>query len=145
MRTLSFLPSSMHSHFTMTYIVGVHVEFFFDANFYKFITAVFVLLKNFDKISFFALKIILYGVKHIFVNKLFLEYRHIQLDDLDVVATLGVGGFGRVELMQYRHNKDLSFALKYLKKYDMVMQQQQEHAMNEKKIMNMCNSNFICK
>lgn len=67
------------------------------------------------------------------------------MDDLEVVATLGVGGFGRVELVQYRNDRQKTFALKYLKKLDMVLQQQQEHAFNEKLIMNMCNSDFICK
>ena len=28
------------------------------------------------------------------------EFRDIELDDLEVVATLGVGGFGRVELVK---------------------------------------------
>lgn len=29
------------------------------------------------------------------------EYAQIQLDDLDVLATLGVGGFGRVQLVRF--------------------------------------------
>lgn len=27
------------------------------------------------------------------------EYKHIQLNDLEIIATLGIGGFGRVELV----------------------------------------------
>ena len=30
------------------------------------------------------------------------EYMDIELDDLEVIATLGVGGFGRVELVKVR-------------------------------------------
>ncbi|XP_059616842.1 cGMP-dependent protein kinase 1 isoform X2 [Phlebotomus argentipes] len=71
------------------------------------------------------------------------EFSHIRLDELELVGTLGVGGFGRVELVQYR-NKE-SFALKYLKKIDMVQQQQQEHVYNEKNIMAQCNCEFIIK
>jgi len=29
------------------------------------------------------------------------EYQHIQLSDLVIVATLGIGGFGRVELVMF--------------------------------------------
>lgn len=58
---------------------------------------------------------------------------------------MGVGGFGRVELVQYKPEPSLTFALKCLKKVDMVQQQQQEHAYNEKNIMMSCNSPFICR
>lgn len=75
----------------------------------------------------------------------FSEYSHIKLEDLDIKDTLGIGGFGRVELARYRHDNTKTFALKYLKKIDIVLQQQQEHAYNEKQIMLRCNSDFICK
>lgn len=42
------------------------------------------------------------------------QYGHVQLSDLKVIGTLGVGGFGRVELVQYQNKA--TFALKYLKK-----------------------------
>lgn len=32
------------------------------------------------------------------------EYRHIQFSDLDRIATLGIGGFGRVELVSQSLN-----------------------------------------
>lgn len=73
------------------------------------------------------------------------EYDYIRLDDLDVVATLGVGGFGRVELVQYIYDRSLTFALKCLKKQHIVDTQQQEHAYSEKNIMKACNCNFICR
>lgn len=71
------------------------------------------------------------------------EFSHVKLSDLQIVGTLGVGGFGRVELVEYKGEK--TFALKYLKKIDMVQQQQQQHVFNEKTIMAKCNSKFIVK
>ncbi|XP_041977300.1 cGMP-dependent protein kinase, isozyme 1-like isoform X2 [Aricia agestis] len=73
------------------------------------------------------------------------EFEFIELKDLDIIGTMGVGGFGRVELVQYRRQPALTFALKCLKKVDMVQQQQQEHAFNEKLIMMACRSPFICR
>lgn len=71
------------------------------------------------------------------------EFSHVQLNELKHVGTLGVGGFGRVELVQY-HNK-VTFALKSLKKIEMLQQQQQEHAYNEKEILFACDSPFIVR
>ncbi|XP_035775545.1 cGMP-dependent protein kinase 1-like isoform X1 [Anopheles albimanus] len=71
------------------------------------------------------------------------EYDHIQLHDLTYIGTLGIGGFGRVELVAYKNRQ--TFALKYLKKIEMVRQQQQEHAYSEKDIMLSCNSPFIVR
>lgn len=73
----------------------------------------------------------------------FTEYDHIQLSDLQIVGTLGVGGFGRVELVQYE--KKETFALKILKKYEVASQGQIEHAYSEKDIMASCDSTFIVK
>jgi cGMP-dependent protein kinase len=66
------------------------------------------------------------------------EYGYIDLHELHVVGTLGVGGFGRVELVQYKKERNLTFALKRLKKSYVVEQQQEEHAFNEKKVMLAC-------
>ncbi|XP_055599697.1 cGMP-dependent protein kinase 1 [Uranotaenia lowii] len=71
------------------------------------------------------------------------EFDHVQLHDLTYNGTLGIGGFGRVELVQYQDKK--TFALKYLKKIEMVRQQQQEHAYSEKDIMLSCHSEFIVR
>ncbi|XP_055301240.1 cGMP-dependent protein kinase 1 isoform X2 [Sitodiplosis mosellana] len=70
-------------------------------------------------------------------------YDHIQLSDLEIIGTLGVGGFGRVELVQY--DKKETFALKILKKVDVATQGQIEHAYSEKDIMSSCDSSFIVK
>ncbi|XP_063703177.1 cGMP-dependent protein kinase 1-like [Culicoides brevitarsis] len=71
------------------------------------------------------------------------EYEHIKLKDLKYIGMLGVGGYGRVELVQHRNQE--TFALKYLKKYEMVQQQQQKHVFNEKEIMLACDTPFIVK
>jgi len=70
-------------------------------------------------------------------------YGNIQLNELKLIGTLGVGGFGRVELVQYKNKT--TFALKSLKKIEMLQQQQQEHAYNEKEILFACNSPFIVR
>lgn len=73
------------------------------------------------------------------------EYDYIELDDLDIIGTLGVGGFGRVELVQYTKDPTLTFALKCLKKQHIVETQQQEHIYSERDIMLSCKSPFICR
>lgn len=73
------------------------------------------------------------------------EYSNVTLADLDTKGTLGVGGFGRVDLVTLKSDSEKSFALKKLKKKVMVEQQQQEHVLNEKHIMQACDSPFICK
>jgi len=44
------------------------------------------------------------------------EFRSVRLQDLRIIATLGVGGFGRVELVQISGDHQRSFALKQMKK-----------------------------
>jgi hypothetical protein len=44
------------------------------------------------------------------------EFRDVKLTDLRILATLGVGGFGRVELVQIVGDPTKSFALKQMKK-----------------------------
>lgn len=82
---------------------------------------------------------------YLHTNQLLSEFEYVELKNLEIVGTMGVGGFGRVELVQYKPSPTLTFALKCLKKVEMVQQQQQEHAYNEKHIMMACDSPFICK
>ena len=45
------------------------------------------------------------------------EFKCLKLTDLRIISTLGVGGFGRVELVQIAGDvKKRSFALKQMKK-----------------------------
>lgn len=74
------------------------------------------------------------------------EFAHIELKDLRTISTLGVGGFGRVELVALATGSpDRSFALKQMKKSQIVATRQQEHIKSEKEIMLESNSEFICK
>ena len=87
--------------------------------------------------------------KTFYINKL--EFEDLRLNDLEILATLGVGGFGRVELVQLASSKKLgegfpkTFALKCLKKKHIVDTQQQEHVYSEKKIMMNCKNKFITR
>ncbi|CRK93045.1 CLUMA_CG006520, isoform A [Clunio marinus] len=71
------------------------------------------------------------------------DFGHVQLNELKLIGTLGVGGFGRVELVRYKNK--VTFALKCLKKIEMLQQQQQQHAYNEKEILFACDSPFIVR
>lgn len=73
------------------------------------------------------------------------EHEDIKLKDLRIIKTLGVGGFGRVELVQHTKIESLVFALKYLKKIEVVNQNQQEHVYNEKIIQMASRSPFIVR
>ncbi|KAF5293290.1 hypothetical protein FQR65_LT10989 [Abscondita terminalis] len=73
------------------------------------------------------------------------EFDSVRLTDLRVIATLGVGGFGRVELVQIQSDSNRAFALKQMKKAQIVETRQQQHIMSEKEIMGEANCNFIVK
>uniref|UniRef100_A0AAY4EV73 cGMP-dependent protein kinase n=1 Tax=Denticeps clupeoides TaxID=299321 RepID=A0AAY4EV73_9TELE len=63
---------------------------------------------------------------------------HLRIDapfqHLQIIATLGMGGFGRVELVKFR-DEDMTFALKCIKKKHIVDTRQQEHIYSEKDIL----------
>nr|XP_034178006.1 cGMP-dependent protein kinase, isozyme 2 forms cD5/T2 isoform X3 [Osmia lignaria] len=73
------------------------------------------------------------------------EFRDLRLQDLRPLATLGVGGFGRVELVQIASDNSRSFALKQMKKAQIVETRQQQHIMSEKRIMGEADCDFIVK
>ena len=53
------------------------------------------------------------------------EFKSLKLQDLRIIATLGVGGFGRVELVQIAGDtKQKSFALKQMKKSQVNVEMQ---------------------
>jgi len=68
---------------------------------------------------------------------------NLDLADLSWVGTLGIGGFGRVELVTAGENNNTTFALKKLKKIEITDEKQQQHIINEKNIMMSCSSPFI--
>ncbi|KAH8237877.1 hypothetical protein KR032_004901 [Drosophila birchii] len=74
------------------------------------------------------------------------EFPDLKLTDLEVVSTLGIGGFGRVELVKAHHqNRIDTFALKCLKKRHIVDTKQEEHIYSERHIMLSSQSPFICR
>ncbi|XP_028158317.1 cGMP-dependent protein kinase, isozyme 2 forms cD4/T1/T3A/T3B-like isoform X4 [Ostrinia furnacalis] len=73
------------------------------------------------------------------------EFANLRLSDLRIIATLGIGGFGRVELVQIQNDSSRSFALKQMKKAQIVETRQQQHIMSEKEIMSEMNCEFIVK
>ncbi|KAJ8022893.1 cGMP-dependent protein kinase 1 [Holothuria leucospilota] len=72
------------------------------------------------------------------------EFSEIKLSEVRVIATLGVGGFGRVELVKVNGHKQ-TYALKQLKKRHIVETRQQEHIMSEKNIMMESHCDFIVR
>uniref|UniRef100_A0A7E4ZST1 cGMP-dependent protein kinase n=1 Tax=Panagrellus redivivus TaxID=6233 RepID=A0A7E4ZST1_PANRE len=73
------------------------------------------------------------------------EFAQLQLRQLKRIATLGVGGFGRVELVCINNDKTKTFALKALKKKHIVDTRQQEHIFAERNIMLETRSDWIVK
>ena len=72
-------------------------------------------------------------------------FANVQLCDLRVIVTLGVGGFGRVELVRIEGDNSRAFGLKKMKKSQIVETRQQQHIMSEKEIMEEANCDFIVK
>ncbi|VDD76498.1 unnamed protein product [Mesocestoides corti] len=69
----------------------------------------------------------------------------LRLNDLQRVAVIGQGGFGRVELVRPVNDSTISFALKRMKKVHIVQTKQQDHVHSEKQILMSVDSCFICK
>ncbi|XP_043920401.1 cGMP-dependent protein kinase 1-like [Protopterus annectens] len=89
----------------------------------------------------------LYNTTEIYVPKnveelIAVHYKHGQYRG--EVVTLGVGAFGRVELVSHACTGD-HFALKKLNKKYVVQSRQQEHVKLEKKILETVECNFIVK
>lgn len=47
-------------------------------------------------------------------------FERIELEDLRLISTLGIGGFGRVELVTLASDQSQSFALKQMKKCQVI-------------------------
>uniref|UniRef100_A0A8C1Z8G0 cGMP-dependent protein kinase n=1 Tax=Cyprinus carpio TaxID=7962 RepID=A0A8C1Z8G0_CYPCA len=72
-------------------------------------------------------------------------FSNLNLPDFNIIDTLGVGGFGRVELVQLKSDEMKTFAMKILKKRHIVDTRQQEHIRSEKLIMQEAHSDFIVR
>uniref|UniRef100_A0A8C0ZI97 cGMP-dependent protein kinase n=10 Tax=Passeriformes TaxID=9126 RepID=A0A8C0ZI97_CYACU len=91
-----------------------------------------------DKFPFFRLKTSRYEAEAAF-------FANLKLSDFNIIDTLGVGGFGRVELVQLKSEEAKTFAMKILKKRHIVDTRQQEHIRSEKQIMQSAHSDFIVR
>ncbi|XP_032868511.1 cGMP-dependent protein kinase 2-like isoform X1 [Amblyraja radiata] len=64
--------------------------------------------------------------------------------NFDIITTLGMGGFGRVDLVKLK-DEDTTFALKCIKKKHVVDTRQQEHVYSEKNILLQTKCQFIVR
>ncbi|KAI9204588.1 kinase-like domain-containing protein [Polychytrium aggregatum] len=65
-----------------------------------------------------------------------------SLRDFEILSTLGTGSFGRVHLVQYRATGKF-YAMKVMKKSQIVKLRQVEHTLNEKNILEQLDLPFI--
>lgn len=61
----------------------------------------------------------------------------VSLDDYEVFRTLGVGSFGRVQLVRDRKSGEF-YALKRMRKTQIIRQRQVEHTNNERILLGTC-------
>ena len=66
----------------------------------------------------------------------------MQHKDLEVMRTLGVGSFGRVRMVKHVPTS-MPYALKCMRKGQMIAMRQVDHVRNEKDILAMCDHPFI--
>ena len=71
-------------------------------------------------------------------------FKGAVLDDLELLATVGTGTFGRVRVVKYPKT-DKYYALKMVKKSEVVRLQQVEHLHSEKSILTKLDHPFIVK
>ncbi|KAJ8400934.1 hypothetical protein AAFF_G00388910 [Aldrovandia affinis] len=69
----------------------------------------------------------------------------VSLSDFQVICTLGMGGFSRVELVQLKDDGSRSFAMKVLKKRHILDTRQQGHILSERRIMMEAHSPFTVR
>ncbi|KAM9307311.1 cGMP-dependent protein kinase 1-like isoform 2-T2 [Pholidichthys leucotaenia] len=69
----------------------------------------------------------------------------VSLGNFNIICTLGMGGFSRVELVQLKSDPNRSFALKVLKKRHILDTSQQGHILSERRIMMEVHSPFIIR
>merc|ERR1712241_270170 len=70
--------------------------------------------------------------------------RDIRLEDLEEKDVLGKGSFGKVTLVKHKQTGDC-YALKAVSKYRVLRTGQQEHIINEKRVLTMLDSPFCIR
>ncbi|XP_014488986.1 PREDICTED: cGMP-dependent protein kinase, isozyme 1 [Dinoponera quadriceps] len=74
-----------------------------------------------------------------------LAFRDLSLTDLEIIGTIGAGGYGRVELVTVNSIPNISYARKKIRKNMITIRGYQKLIYNEKQNLRLCNSPFICK
>jgi len=69
----------------------------------------------------------------------------IKLDDFELDRTIGTGSFGRVMIVNLKKNRNQRYAMKMLKKENIVKMKQVEHTLNERKILSSIDFPFVVK
>ncbi|CAL7947697.1 unnamed protein product [Xylocopa violacea] len=73
------------------------------------------------------------------------KFKNLRRSDFEVEGTIGVGAYGRVELVTVESIPNISFARKKIKKSMITQSGIQKLIYNEKSTLKLCNSPFICK
>ena len=74
-----------------------------------------------------------------------IDPKNCKLDDFELDRTIGTGSFGRVMIVYVKRNRTQRYAMKMLKKENIVKMKQVEHTLNEKKILCSVDFPFIVK
>lgn len=74
-----------------------------------------------------------------------IDPKNCKLDDFELDRTIGTGSFGRVMIVNVKRNRTQRYAMKMLKKENIVKMKQIEHTLNEKKILCSIDFPFIVK
>lgn len=76
-------------------------------------------------------------------NKMRKELKDVKLEDFNKVATLGMGGFARVDLVTLKKGRTDSFALKKIKKRFTKQPMIKRHVISELEVMDQVKSPFL--
>ena len=68
---------------------------------------------------------------------------NVTIDDFNLLKVLGRGAFGKVMLVEKKDNKEI-YAIKSLRKEEIIDKDQIEHTKTEKMILEHVNHPFLC-
>lgn len=71
-----------------------------------------------------------------------LDDAKVKFDSFDIIKLLGSGSFGKVFLVK-KKNDDQLYAMKVLKKRDLILKKKLRYAITETKILKTCNHPFV--
>lgn len=83
-------------------------------------------------------------MEYLYTEKV-MEFTELELDDFETLRTLGVGGFGSVMIIRHKFYRDQVFALKCMRKMEIIAKSQQDQVYNEKNLQMACDSQFIVR